>query len=282
MSSKWRPSPLNCLYVIPDIHGSISCLQAICDRILPLRKSDGGKDKLVFLGDYIDRHPDSHLVIDYLIETQKKFPGQVEFLMGNHELMMLQCLDLDPNKKLTLQAKASTERMWMGNGGIDTVMGYMLRNGIISERCDLPLHRIRDLIPKEHVEFLQNLKPYYEFEDYIFVHGGLDPTEPTSTHDVEQLAWDRELVKYVMNHITAKKSPKLPWDKTVVCGHSVQPNKKPIVQDNYLMLDSGAPRQLLVVELRTREAYMASFDKKRLVKFPLETTTEIERPFGRG
>ena len=46
--SKWRPSPLNCIYVIPDLRGAFPLLNKICDRILPLRKSDGGHDRLVF------------------------------------------------------------------------------------------------------------------------------------------------------------------------------------------------------------------------------------------
>ena len=79
--SKWRPSEQNCIYVIPDVHGAIDPLNKICDRILPLRKSDGGKDKLIFLGDYIDRHVDSHKVIDFCIELEKKYPHQVIFLM---------------------------------------------------------------------------------------------------------------------------------------------------------------------------------------------------------
>ena len=54
--SKWRPSEKDCLYVIPDIHGAYDLLKLILKQILPLRKSDGGKDHLVLLGDYIDRN----------------------------------------------------------------------------------------------------------------------------------------------------------------------------------------------------------------------------------
>ena len=56
--SKFRPS-FNSIYVIPDIHGHYDQLKLICKRILPLRKSDGGRDTLIFLGDYIDRGPNS-------------------------------------------------------------------------------------------------------------------------------------------------------------------------------------------------------------------------------
>ena len=56
--SKWRPSK-ECIYVIPDVHGMYNELELILSRILPLRKTDGVKDKIVFLGDYVDRRVDS-------------------------------------------------------------------------------------------------------------------------------------------------------------------------------------------------------------------------------
>jgi len=278
--SKWRPSPRNCIYVIPDIHGAADLLQLILDRILPLRKSDGGKDQIVFLGDYVDRHKDSPRVLDMLIELEKKYPSQTAYLMGNHEYFILQALDCLPGRVVTPQTKHHAMNMWLMNGGFDTVAAYMERAGLEVGWGGLPAHRILDIIPKAHIEFLQRCRKYYEIDDYVFVHGGMDPYVAASGQDLEQLVWDRNLVKKVQNMIRNKQEPD--WESIVITGHSVQPDKKPIIKEKYMMLDAGAPHQLLVVELRSMEAYMAHPGNNRLVKYPLEETTTVATPFGRA
>lgn len=280
--SKWRPVKKNCLYVIPDIHGSIDLLKKICDRILPLRKSDGGKDHLVFLGDYIDRHVDSHKVIDFCIELKKKYPSQVTFLMGNHELILLQALNLQPGKNMSLQTMSHMYKMWLDNGARETIFGYQQRKGLNSQDgwSDPPRSKIINLFPKEHLEFLQSLEKCYEFEDYIFVHGGCNPQELLTNQELEVLAWDRSLVKFVQNAIQAGHSV-MPWDKTVVCGHCVQADKLPVIADKYMMIDCGSPKQLLVAELHSNTAFMAYPDKDRLVSFPLKATKKVVGVFRR-
>ena len=69
------------IYAIGDIHGSINALKTIFNQ--GLIKED---DKVVFLGDYIDKGEDSKGVIDWLIEKNKTF--DFEFILGNHEIMM--------------------------------------------------------------------------------------------------------------------------------------------------------------------------------------------------
>lgn len=271
--SKWRPknhnnlSSLNCIYTIPDIHGNLSLLQLICDRILPLRKSDGGKDKLIFLGDYIDRHVDSHKVLDFLIELEKKYEDQVVFLMGNHELMVLEAFNLRDGIESSFQNQRTQYNMWVNNGGFDTIAGYMDRSGISENILTFPKNRVLDLIPKEHISFLQRLKKCYELDDYVFVHGGLDPLESPTSQDINVLVWDRSLVKFVLQSI--KDGQPLPWEKVVVTGHNVLSNKQPVITDKFMMLDCGSPKKLLVVELRSNEAYIAYNGNNRLVKYNL-------------
>jgi serine/threonine protein phosphatase 1 len=281
--SKWRPSKKNCLYVIGDIHGGLDPLKKICDRILPLRKSDGGKDLLIFLGDYIDRHIDSHKVIDFLIELEKKYGSQVVFLKGNHELMLLQALNIQPGKNMTLQQMSSAYKMWMANGGRETIYGYKYRKGILDDSWDdYPRNKVLDLIPKDHIDFFtKSLVSTYELEDYIFVHGGLNPQEPVSSQDLEVLVWDRSLLKFVQNAIQRSSTPILPWDKTIICGHSVQSDKKPVITDKFMMLDCGGPLQLLVVELRSKTGFMAKSFQDRMVKLELKSTKKVPGMFRR-
>lgn len=268
--SRWRPVEKNCIYIIGDIHGNLELLENVCKRILPLRKSDGGKDQLVFLGDYIDRHVDSHKVIDYLLKLRKKYPKQITFLLGNHELMLMQALNIEPGVNHSLQSMSHSYKMWLDNGGRSTVAGYRLRKGHPPEDVgfDLPRSQVLGLFPQEHLEFFKSLKKGYEYENYIFVHGGCNPTEPLYNQDHEVLTWDRSLVKFVQAQIQLGQK-KMPWEKTVICGHSVQPDKLPVIADNFMMIDCGSPKQLLVMEVRSKTAYMAYPGQTRLVKFDL-------------
>lgn len=276
--SKWRPNDKNCIYVIPDIHGNIELLKKICKRILPLRKSDGGMDRLILIGDLIDRHVDSHLVIDFCIQLEKEYGPQVIFLMGNHELMLLQALNIQPGKTMTLGGMSTMFDMWIVNGGALTLAGYMKRKGITASFGTLPRNRVLDILPPEHVQFFtKSLVKCYETNEFVFVHGGVNPMESASSQDLEILVWDRSLLKFVLNSIQTKTP--LPWEKTVVCGHSCMPDKEPVITDKFMMLDSGAPERLLVVEVNSREACMA-YPKKRLSKFELqnrESSSEMIR-----
>lgn len=283
--SKWRPTlDKNCLYVIPDVHGNLDLLQKVCDRILPLRKSDGIKDTLVFLGDYIDRHVDSHRVLDFLIELQKKYSDQVVFLMGNHELMLLQALNLLPERNYTLESQANIFKMWLKNGGTDTVYGYEIRQGkkVTDSWRDPTRLEVSQIIPQEHKKFLiKNLRKYYQTDEYIFVHGGLEPFIDPEIQDLEMMLWDRSLLKVIKDYLLSckitKTKPELNWDKTIVCGHSVCPDQNPVITDKYMMLDCGSPQQLLVTELNSKQAYMAYPNKDRMVKFDLMKRKKINK-----
>ena len=299
--SKWRPTENGCLYVIPDIQGAAGLLEKICTRILPLRKSDGIKDRLVILGDLVDRHVDSHKVIDSLIALKKKYGDQVIIIKGNHEHMFLSLMNLE-KKNLTLQSLNHMHNMWLSNGGDATLIGYLERAGIKVEKAvetwrqdpvptdisdlkdavspyDFPRHRIADIIPKEHKSFLQNdLVDYYQYEHYLFVHGGCDPTEPIEKQESEVLYWDRSLKQNVLKYINFGWPENIIWEKTIVTGHN---GPTPIIHEKFMMLDCGSPRQLLVVELNSMEAYMAYPDKDRLVKYELKETVKKGGTFRR-
>jgi len=271
--SKWRPILSNCVYVIGDIHGASDLLDIILKRILPLRRTDGVQDKIIFLGDYIDRHFDSHKVLDTLVALKNKYKDNVIFLTGNHELMMLEALEIVKFMSISFD-------MWMTNGGYHTLSGYVKRSGHDIDPLSLNISRIRDLIPKEHIDFLlKDLQPYHRMGNFLFTHAGCDPMVSIKDQSLEFLTWDRQLLNYVLKSIN-EDSP-LPWDDIIVTGHNSNNKCEPIITDKYMMLDCGAPKKLLVVELNSMEAFIASYNKKRLVKFELKETVKRKSIFRR-
>lgn len=258
--NKWRPTKLNSLYVIPDIHGQLDRLKCLCKTILPLRKSDGGKDQLVFLGDYIDRGPKTPELIDYLIEQKEIHKDRIVLLSGNHEQMFLNAIKQSPTSNKYL--------FWMNNGGAQTLSAYLDRaNQHLDNPYELIRTRVKDFIPKNHIEFFNSLLPYYETDEFIFVHAGCDPTVPLKNQTLEELIWDTSLFDFVK----AQNGKDLSWNKIVVTGHHGQPTGEPYISDKFLMLDCSYGKKLLLVELHSMKAYVAGRNKFNVVKFDLKS-----------
>ena len=253
--SKWRPSD-NCIFVIPDIHGMADELELILNRILPLRNSVKNRDTLVFLGDYIDRRVDSNKVVDIVLEVKSDFPDQTFCLLGNHEYLIQKAMDpsAPPEEYLT----------WMQNGGEHTLIGYLNRaKSELNNPYLIRRNLISRFIPEEHLMFFKQLLPYYETDDYIFVHGGCDPFVPLEHQDVHTLIWDRSIYTQLRNF---GKQWKCSWDKTIVTGHNGQLDGKPFVCDGFYMLDGSYSQKLYAWELNSKTGFSARANKKRLVK----------------
>ena len=144
------------LYAVGDIHAELEKLEELLES-LPLRRGD----ELVFLGDYIDRGPDAHGVIQRLIELQKDWP--CSFLLGNHESMFLDFLGWTDDAYFGGDA-------FLMNGGDRTLASYGYFD---SEQPDPESFRL----PKQHEEFLLNLELHHRAADYLFVHAGLGREE---------------------------------------------------------------------------------------------------------
>jgi serine/threonine protein phosphatase 1 len=203
----------NRLLAIGDIHGCLEQLKALMKQVMPT-----SSDKIVFLGDYVDRGPASAGVIDYLIEFGAAFPATV-FLRGNHEQMFAEYLEgHDPTAFLM-------------NGGLRTLSSYV-------DSGQWP-------IPSSHHSFLETLINYYETEDYIFVHAGLRPDIPLLDQDNNDLIWiRREFISSTYD-----------WGKSVVYGHT--PLKEPFLAKSRLGLDTGCVygRQLTCCDVQTRDIW---------------------------
>ncbi|HEB88200.1 MAG TPA: serine/threonine protein phosphatase [Deltaproteobacteria bacterium] len=147
-----RLHPTDMLYAFGDIHGDLEKLDELLES-LPLEKDD----RLVFLGDYIDRGPDSVGVIDRLIELGSEY--ECVFLLGNHESMFLDFLGW------TDEAYFGGDAFLM-NGGDRTLAGYGYFDRVETSRESFRL-------PKAHEDFLLGLVLSHVEGDYLFVHAGL-------------------------------------------------------------------------------------------------------------
>jgi serine/threonine protein phosphatase 1 len=200
------------IFAIGDIHGCYDQLLALMNKI-PINFK---RDTLVFMGDYIDRGPQSVEVVDYLIKLEKRVPGTI-FLKGNHEDMLEKYLD-------------GTDRFtYLLNGGQQTLDSYLSRS---AQSGTHP-------IPPEHREFFKSLRLSYETEDYIFVHAGLRPKVSLESQETEDLLWIRE--KFL--------NTRYDFGKPVIFGHT--PLGEPLVESNKIGIDTGAVygNQLTCVQL---------------------------------
>jgi serine/threonine protein phosphatase 1 len=194
---------MNRIYAIGDIHGCATQLEALIARL----DIDARQDRLIFIGDYIDRGPDPREVVDRILDLRGKL-DHVICLLGNHEQMFL---------NFYLEHRGL--ELFLGNGGSSTLLSY----GFQRSRQD-PSFRV----PDRHLRFYQSLLPYYETADHIFVHAGLRAGVPLPEQDLDDLLWSRfEFIRSTHD-----------FGKKVVFGHT--PFSVPLVEPNKIGIDTGA------------------------------------------
>ncbi len=188
---------------IGDIHGCLTHLDALLAAVAPTPE-----DTLVFLGDYVDRGPDSKGVLNRLLQLSRTHPkSRLAFLQGNHEQMML-----------AARANLSSQRDWILNGGDATLNSYA------GNRATL-----RD-VPTEHWHFLEsNLIDFYEDKTHIFVHASAYPDHDMEDQPDYMLKWER--FEATRPHQSGK---------TIICGHSQQNSGRPANRGFAICLDTHA------------------------------------------
>ena len=167
------------LFAISDIHGCFRPFYELVVKIIDLKKDD----RLILLGDYIDRGPQSKEVIDFIIDL-KKSGFDVTPLTGNHEQMMLESY-FDPN----------VLPLWFLNHGMATLDSFDVQD-------------VRE-IDKDYIKFISELKFYYETGNIIFVHAGFNDTDSDPFNDRHRMIWECSF---------SYKNPLLK-DKTIIHGH---------------------------------------------------------------
>ena len=209
------------VYVIGDIHGCLDLLVNIHDQIAAdaARQPPGVKRQVVYLGDYIDRGPDSRGVVDLLISEPLQGCERI-FLKGNHESEM-EAFIADPKPN----------HLWTQYGGMETALSYDVRIRAQVSAADRMLElrdRLVESISPAHKNFFANLRMSYEIGDYFMTHAGVRPELPLALQNPADLLWIREpFLSYPG-----------PFEKIVIHGHTVTP--QPITLPNQIGIDTGA------------------------------------------
>jgi serine/threonine protein phosphatase 1 len=186
---------------IGDIHGCYDALLRLADAV-DLQP----EDRLITLGDYVDRGPNSREVVDWLIDFQQN--GQLIPLIGNHELMMI-------------ASHYDTEQRsyWRVVGGAETLESYHPADP----------DRALEHVPEEHWRFFAQCLPWYETETHIFVHASLEPELELDDQPDVVLFWER-FGNQLPHHS----------GKVMICGHTRQDSGIPANLGHSVCIDTAA------------------------------------------
>jgi serine/threonine protein phosphatase 1 len=185
------------IFAVGDIHG---CRKKLEDLLIKIDWRPENHEELIFLGDYIDRGPDSFGVVEKVLELKNKWRERVIALKGNHEQMFVNFISGQDNIQLA------------SNGVSLTIRSY---------------HR-NSPFPVSHIKFYQDLVLYHETENHIFVHAGLRPGLALTEQTEHDFLWIRD--EFLESSFD--------FGKTVVFGHT--PFKEPFIYPGRAGLDTGA------------------------------------------
>lgn len=223
--------------IIGDVHGHYEGLMTLLESIAP-----GSDDQIYFLGDLIDRGPNSAQVVSFVQESG------YACLLGNHEQLMLDALPDGRTFPPALQA-------WLYSGGKATVASYG-DAGILLD----------------HVEWMKTLPTYLDLGDLWLVHAGVHPRLPLEAQTTQEFCWIRD-------EFHSSYKPYFP-DKLIITGHTITftlPKVAPgeLAQgQGWLDIDTGAyhPKSgwLTAVDMTTRRVYQANVFKHCVRIMPLD------------
>lgn len=184
--------------IIGDIHG---CLGAL-DLVLQVA---GPADRIITLGDYVDRGPDSRGVIERLIQLREE--GKLIAIRGNHDLMMVG------------SAQSRSTGQWLIHGGRETLESYFT-----TEKQDWP-----KAVPPPHWDFLSNLSDFHEDQDFFCVHARVEAGLALEDQPESALFWEK--LEEPVSHYSGK---------TMICGHTKLSNGVPLRFPQTIAIDTGA------------------------------------------
>jgi len=163
-------------WVIPDVHGCILTLRTLVEELIALRKDD----TLIFLGDLIDRGPDSKGVIDYIRELSQKGIRTL-MIKGNHEDYMVKVYRDELSKRGIMKLfgiRSGILKEWMTHGGIETMKSFNAR-------------KITD-IPIQYIEWIESFRYYLKWNKFLIVHAGFNFKSDDIFTDTQSMMWVRD------------------------------------------------------------------------------------------
>lgn len=207
------------VYAVGDIHGRVDLLDDMIAQIEADDRTRGtAQTQIIFLGDIVDRGPDSAGVVERLIRLAET-RGNVRFILGNHEEIFLRALGGD----------IESLRLFVRIGGRETILSYGVAERDY-ERTDYDelLALIQARVPPQHIEFLQGFEDRIEVGDYVFVHAGLRPGVAIEAQRRADMRWIR----------SSFLDSTWEFGKLVVHGHSI--SDEIVVRANRIGIDTGA------------------------------------------
>jgi serine/threonine protein phosphatase 1 len=206
------------IYAVGDVHGRADLLRPLLGRIdADLQAHPIAQSVQVFLGDYIDRGPDSCTVVELLIARRRQH--MMLCLKGNHETFATEFL-----------SNPSVLSDWRHVGGISTLLSY----GVMPSAKDDPhgqadtAEAFRQVLPESHRHFINGLALSFTCGDYFFAHAGARPGIPLRQQRRQDLLWIRE--EFLLHEED--------FGKVVVHGHT--PSREPDIRPNRINIDTGA------------------------------------------
>lgn len=210
-------------YAVGDVHGRLDLLGDLIAQLELGATEDtraAGKPIVIFLGDYVDRGPDSAGVLDLLL-SGRPHGCECRYLRGNHEQSMMAFL-----------AEPVSNRAWLLQGGVETLLSYGVQPppavAAQDEELELAAEQLRASLPPAHIAFLVDLERYVALGDYAFVHAGVDPSRTLEEQTDRDLYWSR----------AAFIASKRPFSHRVVHGHT--PVDQPYADNRRIAVDTGA------------------------------------------
>jgi serine/threonine protein phosphatase 1 len=203
-----------------DIHGAFRALVQCLER----SGFVNGTDHLIFLGDVCDGWPETKQAIDELMKIKN-----LTYIFGNHDFWTLDWM-----------REGVEDDIWLDQGGAATVSSYPER------------------VPIEHIEFLEQAKPYLILDKKLFVHAGIDWRIPIERQSMQTFLWDRKLAQTAMMIHSKSPHENLTGFEEVYIGHT------PIVAPPQRMcevwfMDTGAgwSGKLSMMNIDTKEIFMS-------------------------
>ncbi len=199
-------------YAVGDIHGRQDLFHKMLDTINTEATSLGEKPRIVLLGDYIDRGPNSSGVLASLAELKRQKWCDLVVLLGNHEFFLV---------NFFMNSQSGKE--WLEYGGLEFLRSYGLRpprDRDSAKEWDSLLRQFIRVVPKEHLRVLYEAVVSFVAGDYLFVHAGVKPGLSIEKQGPDTMLWIRDEFlaaewpcEYVVVHgHSAKQEPEnLPW-----------------------------------------------------------------------